>query len=57
MRSYLGYLVLFILLVIAIIGTWGETRHTTSYGIAIAALFGLVVMKTLDKRQKKEGDS
>lgn len=57
MRSYLGYLVLFVLLVIAMISTWGETGDTISYGIAIVALFGLVVMKTLEKRQKKEGDS
>lgn len=52
MRSYLLYILLLIIILIAVIDSWGETNKTIMYGVAIASIIGLIVMKSTEKKEK-----
>ena len=49
MLSYGHYVVLLVLILLAAGNTWGEIDKTIMYGIAIAGLLGLVVLKAIEK--------
>ncbi len=53
MLTYGYYVVLLVLILLAAWSTWGETHKTIMYGIAIAGLLGLVVLKVLEKSRCK----
>lgn len=53
MLTYGYYVVLLVLILLAAGSTWGETHKTIMYGIAIAGLIGLVILKALEKNQLK----
>ncbi|WP_186759663.1 hypothetical protein [Planococcus sp. CPCC 101016] len=52
MKSYFPYILLLVLILISAVETWGETNKTILYGIAVAGLIGLTVMKAIEKRRK-----
>ena len=53
MVTYGYYVVVLVLILLAAGSTWGETHKTIMYGIAIAGLTGLVILKALEKNQLK----
>ena len=52
MRSYLLYFLLLIIILIAIVDTWGETNKTIMYGIAIMSVVSLIIIKSKEKNKK-----
>lgn len=53
MRSYFPYLLLFVLILFSAGETWGEPNKTILYGVAVAGLTGLIVMKAIEKDRKQ----
>ena len=49
MLTYGYYVVLLVLILLAAGSTWGETHKTIMYGIAVAGLMGLIVLKIVEK--------
>ena len=53
MLTYGYYVVLLVLILLAAGSTWGETHKTIMYGIAVAGLMGLIVLKIVEKSRLK----
>lgn len=52
MRSYLFQFLLLIIILLALIDTWGETNNTIMYGIALISLIGLIIIKSKERNKK-----
>ena len=52
MRSYLLSFLLLIIILIAMVDTWGETNKTIMYGIALISVIGLIIIKSTEKNKK-----
>lgn len=52
MRSYLIYVLLLIIILVALIDSMGNINKTIMYGIAIVSIISLIIMKSKERNKK-----
>ncbi len=52
MRNYLLYFLLLLIILIAMVDTWGETNKTIMYGVALISIVSLIIIKSTEKKKK-----
>ncbi|WP_144788714.1 hypothetical protein [Lysinibacillus fusiformis] len=54
MRSYLLYFLLLLIILIAMVDTWGESNKTIMYGVTLISIVSLIIIKSTEKRKEKK---